>query len=217
MKSVDAFILHCESPNGDELLRETYETLKASDYPNLNITVIENGCDVGWLPGECRFHLPTNLGFTDGINAGLGAGRGGDILLLNNDISINSTMVSHLVATAEKFGDCGIVAPRIYYHNSRKVWSDGGYFNPWTGAIGHHNIRKIGPAATKEREVDWASFCCVLIKREVIASVGLLDPRMSPYGEDLDYCLRARRVGWKVMINPKAQMTHKISQSVGLL
>jgi GT2 family glycosyltransferase len=213
--TVEAFIIHCESPNGDEILKETYDTLKASDYP-IKVTVIENGCRVNWLSVACRLHLPENVGFANAANVGLGAGRG-SVLLCNNDISVHPRMVSELVATLQRNPDCGIVAPRIYYHGTKRIWSDGGYFNPWTGAIGHHNIRKIGPPGFKEKEVDWVSFCCVLIRREVIAGVGLLDPLMSPYGEDLDYCLRAREIGWKVMVNPKAKMTHKISQSAALL
>ena len=214
---VGAYILHCESPNSDELLKETYDSLQASDYP-IDTTIVENGVRVsGYGP---VLHIPENIGFARGINTAINhflLGAGSYVLLLNNDTLSHPRMVSHLVSTHERFSRCGIVSPRILFYGTKKVWFDGGVFNHWTGAIRHEGIRRIGPADSKEKETDWATFCCVLIKREVIEEVGFLEPEISPYGEDISYCLRARAKGYTVMVNPKALLEHKISQSIGLL
>jgi GT2 family glycosyltransferase len=217
--SVSCYILHCASPNSDELLKETYDSLQASDYP-IDTTIVTNGVFLSGYESVHQINIPENIGFARGINTAidhfLGTGRP-YVLLLNNDTFSHPRMVSHLVSTHERFSRCGIVSPRILFYGTQKIWFDGGVFNHWTGAIRHKGIRKLGPADSKEKETDWATACCWLVKREVIEEVGLLNPEVSPYGEDVDYCLRAKAKGWKVMVNPRAILEHKISQSIGLL
>ncbi len=55
----------------------------------------------------------------------------------------------------------------------------------------------------------------MLVKREVIDAVGLLDPSYTIYCEDVDFCLRARRAGWKCLYEPRALVRHKVSSSSG--
>jgi len=214
---VSAFILHCESPNGDQLLWETLDSLENQTYSNLNVYVIENGCNVDWLPIDSRLHIATNIGVARGYNVGL-LQKGGDYtLLLNNDIYCHKGMVSELVKTGESDDTIGIIAPRIYYHASNRIWYDGGLFNPWTGVTRHEGIRKIG-AVSKEKETDWATGCAMMIKSEVIEKVGLMDEAFGPaYSEDIDFSMRTRLAGFKIVVNPKAKMSHKISSSIGIL
>ena len=214
---VSAYVLHCESPNSDLLLWETITSLGESDYENLEVYVVENGCEVSWLPVDSRLHLPANVGVAKGFNACLGTGSD-YTLLLNNDVRVDKEMVSRLVDTGERFGDCGIVCPRIFYYGTKKIWYDGGIFNEWTGVTRHKNIRKIGPPDSKAQETDYATGCCMLIKSDCIKRVGYFDEAYSPaYSEDADYSLRARQAGFKIMVTPKAKLWHKISQSIKIL
>jgi hypothetical protein len=145
----------------------------------------------------------------------MGARRGRYCLLLNNDIAVGKEMVSRLVETAEADPRIGIVAPRIYYYGTKKIWYDGGIFNPWTGVTRHKNIRKIGPAGEVPKVTDYATGCCMLISRDCIERVGDFDVSLSPaYGEDVDYSLRARSQKFLIVVNPKAIMWHKVSQSI---
>jgi GT2 family glycosyltransferase len=221
---VNVYILHCESPNGDELLRETLLSLEAQDYEEIEITVIGNGIEPNTNhPYPDRWiRLEQNVGVAKGYNAGLydflGAGHSEYVLLINNDVAADPEMVSRLVETAEEGITVGIVAPRIYYYGTNKIWFDGGLFNEWTGVTRHKNIRKIGPADTKAKVTTWITGCCMLIKREVVDTIGFFDEDFSPaYGEDVDYCMRAREWGFRLMVNPKAKLYHKVSQSIGIL
>jgi hypothetical protein len=194
------------------------DSLEIQTYENLKVYVIENGCEVEWLPVESRLHLSTNIGVAGGYNVGLRSGRdSGYTLLLNNDVAADKEMVSRLVDLAETDSHIGIVSPRIYYYGTNRIWFDGGSLNPWTGVSRHQRIRKV-TGNEEVHETDWATGCAMLIKSEVIEKVGFFDKVFSPgYGEDLDYSMRVRAAGYKIMVNPKAKLWHKISQSIGIL
>jgi len=65
------------------------------------------------------------------------------------------------------------------------------------------------------REVDKIDGSCMLIKREVVEKVGLLDPDFFAYWEETDFCLRAKRKGYKILYVPSAKVWHKIAASTG--
>lgn len=216
--TVRAYILHCDSPKGEALLAETLDSLLMSEYA-IDITVIENGSDSGLWKQVIR--LPNNQGVASGYNYGLSDGiyRGADyILLLNNDITVHPAMVTRLVECASEDVDTGIVCPRIFYDGSERMWYDGGKINLWTGVIRHEGIRKIGPPDGKAKETQYACGAAMMVKANVIRTVGYFDPSYNPaYCEDADYSIRARRMGWKIKVVPKAKMWHKISQSIEIL
>ena len=56
--------------------------------------------------------------------------------------------------------------------------------------------------------MEWISFACVLIRKEVIASIGPMDEGFFMYFEDVDYCLRARSAGWQIAYAPAARVVH---------
>jgi len=212
---IPCYVLHCSSPNADSLLKETYDSLK----DQAEVWVVENGVTTDY---PNRIHLSANLGVSRGYNAGLrhfiGLGTGHDFALIcNNDILASPTMVQELVKTGPGEDSIGIVSPRIYYYGSRRIWFDGGSFNSWTGVSRHEGIRKIG-ARPKLKETEWVSGCCLLIKREVIEKVGYFDEAYSPaYSEDIDYSMRVREAGYKLVVNPNAILWHKVSCSTSIL
>jgi GT2 family glycosyltransferase len=63
------------------------------------------------------------------------------------------------------------------------------------------------------KEVDWVSGCAFLARSEVIAKVGVLDPGYFMFCEDVDWCFRAWKCGFKVMYVPTAVVTHAIGRS----
>jgi hypothetical protein len=63
------------------------------------------------------------------------------------------------------------------------------------------------------REVHWVSGAALLIRRDVLDSIGLLDERFFMYCEDMDLCRRARHAGWQVLYYPEAEIVHSIGGS----
>jgi len=87
----------------------------------------------------------------------------------------------------------------------------GGQVNMETGEAWHigANVPRYHPDWTHEREVEWASLCSALMRRDIIEQVGYFDERYNPYYmEDVDLCVAVRTLGYKVVYCPKSEVYH---------
>jgi GT2 family glycosyltransferase len=112
---------------------------------------------------------------------------------------------------------CGMVAPKIYYSSPPDIlWFAGGIVSLWTGTMRHRGIRESDHGQYDlPGPIDYASGCCVLVRREVVESIGLLDESYFMYTEDADWSLRARRAGYSIQYEPRARIWHRLSVSAG--
>ena len=69
--------------------------------------------------------------------------------------------------------------------------------------------------ANRLRDVDWVAGTCLVTRREVFDMAGLLDERYFLYWEDVDWCLRVKQLGWRVVVQPGVTVTHIRGASVG--
>jgi len=138
------------------------------------------------------------------------------ILLLNNDTVVERNFLDILINYAERNKDFGILSPKILYYNSDKIWSMGGCISYLTGLAIMIGKGKNSEEYNKIIEPDFVTGCAMLIKREVIEKVGMLDPVYFAYYEDVDYCFRVKNVGYKIRVIPKSIVWHKKSASAGI-
>lgn len=213
--------------NGKTDTIECLNSLKKIDYPNYKILVVDNASEDG-TSEIVRSEFPEieliinkeNLRFAGGNNVGIyySLQRKSDyILLLNNDTIVDRSFLSQLIESAETNPKIGIVGPKIYFYSEpKRIWYAGGKIEWWKGWISHVGIREIDNGKYETvRETDFITGCCMLIKREVVESIGKLDERYYIYGEDVDYCIRAKAVGYNILFQPKAIIWHKLSVSTG--
>lgn len=213
--------------NGKADTLECLRSLQNLAYPNARILVVDNASDDGTAEAV-RSSFPyvelicndSNLRFAGGNNAGIeySLRRGADyVLLLNNDTVVDLDFLTPLVQKAEEDKQIGIVGPKIYYHGeSKRIWFAGGRIEWWKGWVSHIGIRETDTHEYDTvREVDYITGCCMLVKREVIKAVGTLDEKFYLYGEDVDWCIRARRAGYKTVCIPSSHIWHKVSASSG--
>jgi GT2 family glycosyltransferase len=164
--------------------------------------------------------LNENRRFAGGNNAGIqkAFADGADfVLLLNNDTIVDPDFLPALLARFQSEEQCGMVVPKIYYHDPPDLlWYAGGEISFWTGTMRHRGIREAdrGQYGTAT-ETSYATGCCVLVSRELIARVGQLDESFFIYTEDADWSVRARRAGYRIMYEPHARIWHKLSVSAG--
>jgi hypothetical protein len=212
---------------------ECLESLIKISYSNYKVKLIDNGSTddsvkriKDWTTGKTALEkkieiitLTENLGFAAGNNQAIAKAleqRADYILLLNNDTVVESDFLGPLVETAVK-EEAGVASPKIMFDaDPSKIWFAGGDYmpilkKPFHRFYGQKDSGQVGGTVA----VKWVSGCCMLIKREVIDRIGMLDPDYFNNYEDVDFCVRAGREGYKIIIVPKSKIYHKFAASLG--
>ena len=204
----------------DDLLA-CLESIAAMRYPRLHVIVVDNASTDGTaeavaerFPAVELIRSDRNRGFAAGANLGLQQAlqRGVDyVLLLNNDVVVAPDMLARLVEAAEAHPKVGLLGPSVWHHDApQRLWSAGYRCRAVTLS---EQPPRGDPYGTEPYFVDTLYGCALLIRREVLETVGLLDGRFFMYYEDKDLCLRARAAGWALLAVPAARMWHKVSPS----
>ncbi len=199
-------------------------------YDNLTVVVIDNGSEDGTVDTLKKSYgnrivlieNGENLRFARGNNEGIkySLANGADyIMLMNDDVKVDSAMVRELVDEAGKDERIGVVGPKIYYYDAPdQIWFAGGDVYLYQGVCKHRGIRQPDRGQFDEiAECDYITGCALMIKRQVIEQIGLLDPVYPFYYEDSDWCWRAKRAGYRILYVPRAKLWHKISMHAGQL
>src|SRR5262249_13584969 len=139
-------------------------------------------------------------------------------LLLNSDTMVRPGAIASLQVELQRQLDIAIAAPRLESPDGEPQASSFHQATPFTEFLraartgpldrwfSRHVTAKPIPAGPEETA--WVSFAAVMIRREAIEQVGLLDEGYFMYFEDADYCRRARLYGWRVHYCPDARVVH---------
>ncbi|OQA93458.1 MAG: N-acetylglucosaminyl-diphospho-decaprenol L-rhamnosyltransferase [Microgenomates group bacterium ADurb.Bin219] len=154
-----------------------------------------------------------NLGFAKAVNQGLRQFEGGVVLLLNSDTQVKPGALEKLLEFEKKVRPAIIGLKMLNPDGSVQ----GSVFNLptakraveefWLGRKG--SFSKFTPNSGMPMVVEAVSGGAMAISREVVDKIGLLDERYFMYFEDLDYCRRARKAGFKIFYFPQAQVIHE--------
>jgi GT2 family glycosyltransferase len=138
-------------------------------------------------------------------------------MLLNNDTMVDPQLLRVLVALAGANPDVGIVTPVIYYYDEpQRIWCAGAGIDWRAGSVSHRRAGQIDQHQdSAPQDVDFASGCALCFKRAVIEQIGLIDPRFFIYYDETDWCVRARRAGWRILLAPDGRVWHRISAAMG--
>jgi GT2 family glycosyltransferase len=202
--------------NGKAVTLDCLASLQQVRYPAMHVSVVDNGSSDGSVeairgqfPAVEVLALGQNRRFAGGNNAGIqkALDAGADfVLLLNNDTVVDPDFVTALVGRFQQEKRCGMVVPKIYYHQTPDLlWYAGGEISFWTGTMRHRGIREVDRGQYDSAvETGYATGCCILTSREVISRTGVLDESFFIYGEDADWSMRIRRAGYRILYNPGA-------------
>lgn len=202
------------------------QSLLDIDGYSIQIVVVDNGSIDGSVDiiSE-RFHNVTilkqarNLGFAGGYNVGLryALDCGADfIFIVNNDAWVDREVFLHLFEHVSP--DTAAVCPLIFYASKPEIiWSAGAVSNPLTLEVAdnHANKTLISLMDVPFLERDFVTGCGMLLTRKALLKVGLFDEQFHLYYEDMDFCRRFRKAGWRLRVVPRARMWHKVSKSSG--
>lgn len=203
--------------------RDCLLSLDKLDYKNYYTVVVDNGStDHSGENIKENFHNVIvlrnneNLGYTGGCNTGIAYScRELNIdycLILNNDTVVDDEgFLASLIHSAEENATTGIVAPVVYdYESPDSIQCAGVHVNLRTGRA--RLIKQISQSPIWTEAIHG---CAFLVKREVLEGVGTLDNRFYLYWEETDYCLRVRKAGYQIMINPETRILHKSGKTIG--
>ena len=211
--------------------KDTLECLKSLnkvDYQNLSIIVVDNDSKDGSYEilkknADARVEIVEsgyNGGFAYGNNFGIKMAleNGSDyVLLLNNDTIVDKDFLAPLLQAADNEEKVGIVSSRImFYPDVDKVWYAGGKVDWRNLRAIHYGLKeKISEEYLKNRDVDFASGCCMLIPKKIFEEVGMLPEEYFMYYEDMDYCIQVADKGFKIKYVPESVIYHCVSSSSG--
>ncbi len=218
--------------NGLEDTTECLESLKRVTYPDYEVIVVDNasdGNDAEVLKERFGDYIQLvqndrNYGCGKGFNIGirhvLANSQPEYILIMNNDVVVEATFLDELVRVAESDERIGIVGPKIYYYDYKGrndiIWSAGGKIRWWSLKIQHQigeNDNDL-PKYQAATNVDWISGAVMMFKSCLTEKVGLFNPRYFFGHEDTEYCIKARRQGFRIVFVPTAKVWHKVGVSM---
>lgn len=184
-----------------------------------SLEILENAiAENQWQSWVRLIASPVNGGFSAGNNVGLKAIDAEAYLLLNSDTIVRKDAIGILLDNLKDNPQVGIFSPRLEwldetpqiscfnYHNPLSELIDGASTSIVTKILNNFNVPL--PVADKPIKPQWTSFACVLIRREVITQIGLMDEGYFMYYDDVDYCRQARKAGWEILHIPSARVVH---------
>ncbi len=164
----------------------------------------------------------TNIGFAKANNMALSKSKTDYFLLLNPDTVIRDNAIEKVVKFMDRNPEVGIVGCRVLNEDGtlqlacrRSIPTPRVAFFRLSGlsrlfpnskTMAKYNLTYLD--IDKPCEVDAVSGAFLMIRRKVIEEIGKLDERFFMYGEELDWCLRAKKAGWTVMYYPDAEIIH---------
>lgn len=163
-----------------------------------------------------------NLGFAKANNIGIKQSNGCYILLLNSDTIVKDNTIDQIVQYMEENREIGAAGckvvlpdgsldlackrsfptPQNALYNALKLDK----FFPDNKRFGDYNLTYLDE--NEINEVDCLVGAFMMIRREVLEEVGLLDEDYFMYGEDIDLCYRIKQAGWKIVYYPEVEITH---------
>jgi GT2 family glycosyltransferase len=216
-------LLNCNTP---AVTAECIRSLREMDSSHFEILVIDNGSTDGSIeflerefPGVSMLSLKSNSGFAAGCNIGIRHAVAHDaeyVLLLNNDTTVAPDFLREALAALQADSSIGAVCPKIYFAEPPDMfWYAGADFSGWTAFTKHRGWRTLdrGQFDVPE-EITQATGCAMLIRCSVLSDVGLLDEQFWAYAEDLDWSIRFRNKGYRLVFAPKARVWHHCGATV---
>jgi GT2 family glycosyltransferase/glycosyltransferase involved in cell wall biosynthesis len=196
----------------------------ATEVGKFEVIVVDNGSTDGTTDylrqeekkGRLRLLInPDNLGFAKACNQGAHVARGDYLVFLNNDTIVQPGWLTALTRQLEEKEDIGIVGGKLLYPNG-SIQHAGVVFDE-RKKVGHiyRGFHRNHPAVNKIREFQAVTGACLIIRKPLFFAIGGFDEGYQNGFEDLDLCLRIRKLGYKIVYTPKCEIYHLEGQTPG--
>ena len=217
--------------NAGSLLRDCVDSLLSCPV-DIEVIVVDNASNdsslegLQNLPGVAVIRNPTNVGFASACNIGVNASTAPFILFLNPDCYFESDALSPLLVALQSGERIGMVGGLLLNRDgTEQAGGRRAVPTPWRSfvrAFGLHRFADRWPKLfydfylhkqalpSDSIEVEAISGACMLVKRTAMDDVGLWDEAYFLHCEDLDWCMRFRQNGWKILFVPASRIGHAL-------
>jgi N-acetylglucosaminyl-diphospho-decaprenol L-rhamnosyltransferase len=216
-----------------ELTLRCLDSLQASPLPGREVVLVDDASRDGTAEAVAERHPEVVVlrneepaRFTRSANRGLARASGEILLLLNSDTEVEPGGLARLVEVFAKEPELGIAGALLHYPDGSPQWSGGrepslAWFFALTSGLPrlleklplYRRSRPLAP--DRPLEVDWVTGAAMAFRRTVWGAAGPLDEGFQFYAQDLDFCLRARRAGWRIEVRPEVRVLHHHGATIG--
>lgn len=150
-----------------------------------------------------------NLGFAAGTNLGIEAASQEGVATVNDDAVVEPGWIDPLVKALEEHpGVAAVQGVNLQMDRPELADGCGIEWNGWWQAVQAGHGEAAPPSSAPPREVFGVSATAAIYRRSALAAVGLFDPRLGSYYEDVDLAVRLRAAGWRALLVPAARARH---------
>lgn len=203
------------------------ESLAAMGRPPDTVVCMAQQCSAPFLanlrtagPPDCRvLDLRSNIGFAAAANRGIEeALRAGAewVLLLNNDATVDPPCLQVCLAEVTQDPDVAVAGPAIRITDRpSQLWFAGGRHSYRFAFTRHRGLRGPSEHPPPSSDTDYVSGCCALVSSRAWQAIGPFREDFFLYYEDVDWCYRARRSGWRCRYIGQTLCSHALGVSSG--
>jgi len=210
--------------NNWQYTRRCLASLDAAGYRNQVEVIVVDNASTDETPVRLKNEFPwvkvirnqQNLGFAAACNTGAAAATGQYLVFLNNDTEVERSWLEALVAACESEHGAAIVGSKLLYPDGRLQHAGVGISYAGTYPIHSAHLRYGQPDSEDSRcEVDAVTGASMLVPRDVFYELGGFDEVYKNGYEDVDFCLKARQRGYRIIYEPASRAIHYESRTAG--
>ena len=203
--------------NAGNLLIDCVSSIQKSDYTNFEIILVDN-ISKDNSHKKCKDSFPTiklienkeNLGYCEGNNVGLRTAKGEFVVVLNPDTIVDSNWLDELLEAYQNNGE-GLYQPKFLATSDNSMLLSTGQMIQLFG-FGYSRSKgdKDEKLFEKIEQIDYASGTCLFTSKKILKKIGLFDPFLFAFHDDLELCWRAALNRIKSFYVPKSIVYHPI-------
>jgi len=174
-----------------EKIKKLFQEMAVENYFNLRLVESSENLGVYTARDELIKHIDAKTEY---------------ILSLDDDVVLPNTGLSEMLKVFEQLPRAGIVGPRVvYYHHPEETQHGAGLVNLWLGKYSEIDSPRL-------IECDYVIGCCQLIRKEVADRLQGFDRDYYTSHGEVDFCLRAKKMGYKIFCQPEVVVKHKVDK-----
>ncbi len=200
--------------NAGNLLLDCVESIFKTKSHKFEVIIIDN-VSTDNSHKKCKEEFPQvrlienkeNLGYCEGNNVGIRNAKGEFIVILNPDTKVEPNWLEELFKAYEIFGE-GLYQPKIMAFKNNLFESGGNMLQVF--GFGYSKGRGVEDKGQYDKagEIGYASGACLFTKTNILKKIGLFDPFIFLYHDDLDLGWRAAQLGIKSFYASKSKIYH---------